>query len=131
MEELTIGGLQRLVDDYVTERDWKRYHKPKDIAISISIESSELLELYQWKPEAADSSTSTTEYRVRTGEELADIIIYCACMANAMGMNFSDVLIDKIQKNREKYPIERVIRAKDWDDVRSARSKPSATDGDG
>ena len=45
--ELTVVGLQKLVDDYVTERDWKRYHKPKDIAISIAIESSELLELFQ------------------------------------------------------------------------------------
>ena len=127
---LTITEFQRLVDDYVTERDWKKYHNPKDIAISIAIESSELLELFQWKPDPLKTGKLDEELKARIGEELADIVIYSACMANALDVDMSVVLLDKVQKNRMKYPAGKVAKAKDWDEVRSTRSKPSEKNGD-
>jgi NTP pyrophosphatase (non-canonical NTP hydrolase) len=129
-KKLSVAEFQRFVDDYVTERDWKKYHKPKDIAISISIESSELLELFQWKPDPLETGKLDRELKARIGEELADIVIYGVCMANALDIDLSEVLLDKIQKNRRKYPVGKVVKAKDWDEVRSVRSKPSEKKGD-
>lgn len=128
--ELTVVELQKLVDDYVTERDWKRYHTPKDIAISIAIESSELLELFQWKPDPLERGKLDKELKGRIGEELADVVIYSTCMANALDIDLSEALLDKIQKNKRKYPVSKVAKAKDWDEVRSVRAKPSQKDGD-
>ena len=130
VDEITIKGMQRLVDDYVTERDWKKYHKPKDVAISMTIESSELLELFQWKPDPVESGKMDDELKARIGEELADIVIYGACMANALDIDLSEALLDKIRKNRKKYPVEEVAKAKDWDEVRNTRLKPSERNGD-
>jgi len=127
---LSVAELQRLVDTYVTERDWKKYHKPKDIAISITIESSELLELFQWKPDPLEAGMLDKELKGRISEELADIVIYSACMANALDIDLSEVLLDKIQKNKRKYPVGKVAKAKDWDEVRSTRSRSSDKDGD-
>jgi NTP pyrophosphatase (non-canonical NTP hydrolase) len=127
---LTVSGFQRLVEDYVTERGWKKYHKPKDIAISIALESSELLELFQWKHDQLEISRLDTELKTRLGEEIADVVIYCACMANALDIDLSEVLLDKIEKNKRKYPVSKVAKAKDWDEVRSVRVKPSDRNGD-
>ena len=129
-KKLSVVEFQRLVDDYVRERDWKKYHKPKDIAISVVIESSELLELFQWKPDPLETGRLDKGLKARIGEELADIVIYSACMANALDIDLSEVLLDKIQKNRRKYPVGKVAKAKDWDEVRSIRSKPSEKNGD-
>lgn len=129
-DELKLTELQRLVDGYVSERDWKKYHKPKDIAISIAVESSELLELFQWKPDPVESGKLDDVLRARLGEEVADIVIYCACMANALGIDLSEALLDKIQKNKRKYPVSKVAKAKDWDEVRLKRTKPSEKNGD-
>jgi len=129
-KKFSVAEFQRHVDDYVTERGWKKYHKPKDIAISIAIESSELLELFQWKPDPLETGKLDQKLKARIGEEIADIVIYSACMANALDVDMSEVLIDKIQKNRMKYPVEKVVKAKDWDAVRATRSKPSERNGD-
>ena len=129
-KKLSVTDFQQLVDSYVSERDWKKYHKPKDIAISIAIESSELLELFQWKPDPLESGKLDKELKGRIGEELADVVIYSACMANALGIDLSEALLDKIQKNKRKYPAGKVANAKDWDEVRSVRAKPSQKNGD-
>jgi NTP pyrophosphatase (non-canonical NTP hydrolase) len=129
-KKLSVAKFQRIVEDYVTERGWKKYHKPKDIAISVAIESTELLELFQWKPDPLETGKLDQELKTRIGEELADIVIYSACMANALDIHLSEVLLDKIKKNRRKYPIGKVAKAKDWDEVRSIRSKPPENNGD-
>jgi NTP pyrophosphatase (non-canonical NTP hydrolase) len=129
-KKLSVAEFQRLIDDYVTERNWKKYHKPKDIAISVAIESSELLELFQWKPDPLEAGKLDEALKARIGEELADIVIYSACMANALHIDLSEVLLDKIKKNRTKYPAEKVAKAKNWHEVRSIRSIPSEKNGD-
>jgi len=127
---LTFERLQRQVGDYVGERGWNKYHKPKDLAISIAIESAELLELFQWKPDPIEAGKMNEDLRNCVGEELADVIIYSACMANALNINLSKALVNKIQKNRRKYPPEKVVKAKDWDEIRMMRAKSSDRNGD-
>lgn len=128
--DLSVERFQRLVNEYVRERGWTRYHKPKDVAISLAIESSELLELFQWKSDPLESGELDRELKARIGEEIADIVIYAACMANAVDIRLSEALVDKIQKNESKYPVEKVAKAKDWDEVRSVRAKRSKKKGD-
>jgi len=88
------------------------------------------LELFQWKPDPLETGKMNKELKGHLAEELADIVIYSVCMANALDIDLSEVLLDKIKKNRRKYPAEKVAKAKDWDEVRSIRSKPSEKNGD-
>ncbi len=110
-KDFTISKFQSLVDDFVKERGWKRYHIPKDLAISVSIESAELLELFQWDRQIDQESKKSI------AEELADIMIYCAAMANATEIMLSEAIMAKIEKNSMKYPADKVRGATSWDDT--------------
>lgn len=84
------------------ERDWGKFHDPKDLAISISLESSELLELFQWNT----SEEAEKKSRDRMKEELADILIYSVSFADIMGFDLDEIIQNKLKKNAEKYPVE-------------------------
>ncbi|MEE3470563.1 MAG: nucleotide pyrophosphohydrolase [Butyrivibrio hungatei] len=90
--------VKREVIKFTEERNWDQFHTPENLAKSISIEAAELLECFQWSP-AYDKEAAT--------EELADIMNYCILMADKMGINIEDAVMDKIVKNREKYPVEK------------------------
>ena len=81
---------------FQNERDWKKFHTPENLAKSISIEAAELLEHFQWGNEY-DSS--------EVGEELADVLIYCLYMADAMDFDVKEIIFDKMDKNANKYPV--------------------------
>ncbi len=82
------------------ERDWKQFHNPKDLALALSIESGELLEAFLWKsPEDADTE------KVR--EELADVFAFAFLMADAYDFDVKQIVMEKISKNEEKYPVEK------------------------
>ncbi len=96
MTDLKI--LQDLVVDFRDRRDWKKYHNPKDISISISIESAELLELFQWK--SSDCDVDIEELK----DEMADILIYLLSLADVTDVDLGDAVRKKIEKNEKKYP---------------------------
>lgn len=81
-------------------RDWKQFHNPKDLAVAISIEAGELLESYLWK----DFSEVKIE---KVKEELADVFAYAFLLAEFYGFDVKSILMEKIAKNGEKYPIEK------------------------
>lgn len=81
---------------FVTERDWAQFHTAPNLAKSISIEASELLECFQWS-DAAD------EVQVR--EELADVLTYCLLLADRIGADPSDLVLDKLEQTKRKYPV--------------------------
>lgn len=84
------------------KRDWKQFHNPKDLAISISLEAAELLEVFQWSAE----DVSCTGHLDKIREELADVAIYCVLMADACGLSLDEIIPEKLKKNEEKYPEE-------------------------
>lgn len=95
--------MQPVVDDlraFREEREWLQFHNPKDLAISISLEAAELLEAFQW----SGSDTSGTGREDRIQEELADVMIYCLYLADAMGVDPIKIIEEKVRINREKYP---------------------------
>ncbi|MCR5327815.1 MAG: nucleotide pyrophosphohydrolase [Saccharofermentans sp.] len=99
MKQETIDMILKFRDD----RDWKQFHNPKDLAISISLESAELLEVFQW----SGSDVSGENKKDKIKEELADVINYCVLMADACNLDIDQIVQDKIKKNNEKYPVEK------------------------
>ena len=85
------------------ERDWEQFHNPKDLAISISLEASELLECFQWS--GADLTAAAKREAMK--EELADVLLYATYMADALGADIPGLMTAKIRKNAEKYPVEK------------------------
>lgn len=90
--------MEKLIDDLIdfqSERDWKKFHTPENLAKSISIEAAELLEHFQWGKEYDDSEVA---------DELADVLIYCIYMADAMDFDIKEIIYNKMEKNAVKYP---------------------------
>jgi NTP pyrophosphatase (non-canonical NTP hydrolase) len=85
------------------ERDWAQFHDSKNLAVAISIEASELNELFLWK----DVRESEKVDREKIKEELADIFSFALLLAEKHRLNVKDIVLDKIRKNGEKYPVEK------------------------
>jgi NTP pyrophosphatase (non-canonical NTP hydrolase) len=83
---------------FVHERDWTQFHSAENLAKSIAIEAGELLECFQWSPDA-------DEAEVR--RELADVLIYCLLLADRLGTDVDDLIAAKIEENARKYPVDR------------------------
>ena len=98
-----MNQLIQKVVKFRDSRNWKQFHNPKDLAISLSIEASELLENFQWK--TSDESVAVNFQKIQ--DELADVLIYALLLSNELNVNLEQAVIDKIKKNGEKYPIEK------------------------
>jgi len=89
------------------ERNWKKFHRPKDLAAAISIESSELQELFLWRgQENSEEILLDRELIGKIEEEIADIQIYLLFLTYDLGLNLSEILEKKILKNEQKYPAD-------------------------
>ena len=84
--------------EFQKERDWKKFHTPENLAKSISIEAAELLEHFQWQKEYD---------RDEVADELADVMIYCMYMADAMDFDMKEIIFNKMRKNALKYPVDK------------------------
>lgn len=82
------------------ERDWKQFHNPKDLAIALSIEASELLETFLWK-------TYDQAEPEKIQEELADVLAYALLLAESCNLDIKKIVEEKIEINKKKYPIEK------------------------
>lgn len=99
MTKETINQVLKFRDD----RNWRQFHNPKDLAISISLEASELLEIFQW----SGSDTACENKKEKIKEELADVLNYCILMADICGLDMDEIIQEKIKRNEEKYPVEK------------------------
>ena len=99
MKKETIDQILKFRDD----RDWNQFHTPKDLAISISLESAELLEVFQW----SGTDVNCEEKKDKIAEELADVINYCVLMADACGLDLDEIVQKKIELNNLKYPVDK------------------------
>ena len=105
MREETINKILKFRDD----RNWKQFHNPKDLAISISLEAAELLEVFQWS--GADVSNEGKQDKIK--EELADVVNYCVLMADACELDLDEIVQEKIKINERKYPVEKAKGRRD------------------
>lgn len=99
----SIKELQKEITAFRDDRNWKQFHNPKDLAISISLEAAELLEVFQW----TGTDVEANDKREKIKEELADVIIYCSLMADVVGLDINEMLLKKPKRNNEKYPIDK------------------------
>jgi NTP pyrophosphatase (non-canonical NTP hydrolase) len=102
----TLADLTRQVIAFRDERDWKQFHNPKDVAISLSLEASELLELFQWQREA-DIPALLESRAPEIGDELADVLYWTLLMAHDLGIDLNAALSSKLEQNALKYPVAR------------------------
>lgn len=106
--ELNISSLKERLARFRDERDWMQFHKPKDLAMAISIESGELLERFLWKKqEEIDLNLQDNEKRKRVVDEFADVVITAINFANALNIDIASVVLDKIEQNDLKYPADK------------------------
>ncbi len=105
MKQETIDQILKFRND----RNWKQFHNPKDLAISISLEAAELLEIFQWSGEDVYCRDKMEQIR----EELADVLNYSILMADACGLDLDEIIRDKVKKNNEKYPVEKAYGSKE------------------
>ena len=99
LRDETIRRVLKFRDD----RDWRQFHTPKDLAISLTLEAAELLEVFQWS--GADLECRDKLERIREG--LADVLSYCVLMADVCGLDLDEILREKVAKNEAKYPVEK------------------------
>lgn len=91
-------GLKKEILDFSNERDWDQFHSPENLAKSISIEAGELLECFQWSSDYSKNNVC---------EELADVITYCIMLADKLDVSIEDIVLDKLEKTKRKYPVEK------------------------
>lgn len=94
-----MQNLMKEIKQFNEERDWGKFHTPENLAKSISIEAAELLECFQWDGENYNKQD--------VYEELADVFTYCIQMAMSLGVNPEEIILNKLEKTKKKYPIEK------------------------
>ena len=97
--------IQRIIS-FRDARDWKQFHNPKDMSLSLVLESNEVMEHFQWK-NAEEMKKHVLENKQEIGEELADVFYWVLLMSNDFEIDILDALDKKLRKNEEKYPVEK------------------------
>lgn len=99
MNQETIDLVLKFRDD----RNWRQFHTPKDLALSLTLEAAELLEVFQW----SGTDLQCADKLDKIKEELADVLSYSILMADVCGLNMDEIVREKMQRNAEKYPVEK------------------------
>jgi dCTP diphosphatase len=107
-EYVNMDDLKKRVRHFVRERDWEKYHTPKDLAVAISVEAGELLEIFQWMKESEMDKVKENKMMMeRIESELADILNFCLNMANILDLDLTKIFLEKLKRNEKKYPKEK------------------------
>jgi dCTP diphosphatase len=104
---ITVGALRQAVADFVDNRDWRPFHTAKNLSMSIAIEAAELMERFQWlTTEEAQAAIEDPTERAAVADEMADVIIYCLSLSNALDLDVSSAVLGKLQTNEHRYPAD-------------------------
>ena len=93
-----MDNLKFALREFNQERDWDQFHTPENLAKSISIEAGELLECFQWDNNYVKEDLC---------EELADVLSYCIMLADRLGVDVEEIVLDKLEKTKKKYPVDK------------------------
>ncbi|HAA75497.1 TPA: NTP pyrophosphohydrolase [Candidatus Latescibacteria bacterium] len=108
-DKTRVGELKEKVASFIRARDWDRYHSPKNLAMSISIEAAEIMEHFQWLTvEEAIEAMRNPSVRGEVEEEIADVMIYCLSLANQTGIDVSEAIQKKLEKNEGRFPVDKI-----------------------
>lgn len=103
----TLFELKKLVEVFVNEREWEQFHNPKNLAMALTVEAAELLNIFKWLtiPEAREAMQNDPT-RMAAVEEIADVIIYSLAFANRNRIDVTEAVRNKMIKNGKKYPVK-------------------------
>ena len=104
---MNYDKIQNEIKTFVDERDWEQFHSPKNLSMALSVEASELVEIFQWQKQ---NEYKENEEKVVNAvkDEVADIFYYVVRMCQKMNINLENALLEKMKKNRQKYPANKV-----------------------
>ena len=102
---MDIKKTQQQLSTFASDRDWEQFHTPKNLTMALSVEASELVEIFQWLTPEQSSNLSDKQMKA-TEEEVADVAIYLLRLCDVLNINLSDVVESKIKVNGEKYPVD-------------------------
>jgi len=101
-----INDLTKKIIAFRDARDWKQFHTPKDLAISLSLEAGEVLEHFQWKTNE-EVIKYLKDHKEDIGDELGDVFNYLLLLSDAAGIDILEAAEKKLKKNEEKYPVDK------------------------
>lgn len=106
MKKGSLEKLQKMVIQFRDARDWKQFHNPKDVALSLVLEATEVMEHFQWKSQK-EVESHVRSARKEIGDELADVLYWVLLMANDLSIDLDNAVQKKLRKNEKKYPIKK------------------------
>jgi dCTP diphosphatase len=105
---MDIKHLQKEIQNFATDREWDQFHNPKNLAMALTVEAAELLEIFQWLDFEASKLNSDPDTLHKATDEVADIAIYLLRIADKLNINLEEAISQKLIKNAEKYPANKV-----------------------
>ena len=103
-----LGELEERVRRFRDAREWRRFHRPKDLAVSVTLEAAELLEVFQWKDRGeVDREMATEAGREAVAHEMADILILLLSLADVLTVDLHAAVLDKLVVNEARYPVDK------------------------
>ena len=99
--------IKKEIKEFVDERDWEQFHTPKNLSMALSVEASELLEIFQWQ-KTEEYKNANAEQKEMIKDEIADIFYYLVRISQKLDIDIEEALINKMKKNRTKHPIDKV-----------------------
>lgn len=106
MADKSLNELVERLREFASARDWDQFHSPKNLAMALSVETSELMEHFQWLTEE-QSSKLPPEKLQRVREEIGDVLIYLTRLSDKVGIDMLDAAFEKLETNHRKYPVDR------------------------
>jgi NTP pyrophosphatase (non-canonical NTP hydrolase) len=104
-----VSTLKEAVARFAAERDWEQFHSPKNLSMALAVEAAELMEHFLWVEGDASRAVAHDEAkRAQVADEIADVTCLVLALCNALGLDLSDALRDKMARNALKYPVEKV-----------------------
>jgi dCTP diphosphatase len=103
----SVAELRQMVREFVDERNWERFHAPKNISMALAVEAAELMEHFQWMEVGRSREIGDDPERLQAvREEIADVVCYAMALCNELELDLAAAMRDKMVKNRAKYPVE-------------------------
>ena len=103
---MSLKTLLARANAFRDARDWRQFHDPKDIMLSLNLEAAELLEHAQWR-NGEDLKTYLAEHREEVGQELADVLYWTLLLADDLGIELEDAFMRKMDLNEQRYPVDK------------------------
>ena len=101
---MDIDTIRKRLQEFAKERDWEQFHNPKNLAIALSVEVSELLEIFQWSNDGGFTEIKDETTREEIKKEIADVFNYVVRLADILDIDLEEVALSKIEDNEKKYP---------------------------